>query len=84
LIGQLVLQGAERHGRPSLRHRRMLRDEVRALGRGLRTQVKRSELGVWKAPADRVDPIDVTSSTHQHFETGQYSARSHRRPQLRH
>ncbi len=61
----VVVSGAHSHTYQSLRHRPMPRKERLALGRGLRSKVKRSELGVWKPPADRVDPIALIRKSHE-------------------
>ena len=39
--------------------RRTTRADRLAAGRAVRTQVKRSDLGIWDPPADRPDPVDV-------------------------
>ncbi len=65
LNGHVVMPGANSDSYLSLRHRPMPRKERIALGRGLRKTVKRSELGVWKPPADRIDPLELIRRSHE-------------------
>ena len=49
----------------SLRRRPMSRAERFKLGRSLRKQVPRSALARWKAPANRVDPVEQIKLAHE-------------------
>ena len=61
----VVVPGADCFSFQSLRHRATPRKERYALGRRLRKKVTRSELGLWRPPDDRVDPIALIKRSHQ-------------------
>ena len=49
----------------SLRRRPTSREERFKIGRDLRQRVPRTELGAWKPPHDRADPIDLIRQSHE-------------------
>jgi uncharacterized protein (DUF2252 family) len=63
--GHVVLASADGDGYRSLRRRPMSRAERFKLGRSLREQVPRSALGLWKASASRVDPVEQIALSHR-------------------
>ncbi len=63
-VGHVVLASADSDAYRSLRRRPMSRAERYKLGRSLRKQVPRSALARWKAPADRVDPVEQIELSH--------------------
>lgn len=62
--GHVVLTAADGEGYGSLRRPATPRAERYALGRSLRKQVPRSELGRWSAPVDRPDVVDQVRESH--------------------
>jgi uncharacterized protein (DUF2252 family) len=64
-VGHVVLASADSDGYRSLRRRPMSRAERFKLGRSLRKDVPRSALGVWKAPANRADPVQQIVRSHE-------------------
>ena len=56
--GHVVLPWVDAEGYSSLRRRSTPRSERYAIGRGLRSRVPRSSLGVWRAPANRPDVVE--------------------------
>jgi uncharacterized protein (DUF2252 family) len=62
--GHVVLETADGTAFDSLRRRPTPRAERYALGRRLREQVPRSELGRWTPPADRRDVVDQVQASH--------------------
>ena len=61
----VVLSGAESEAYRSLRRKSVSRAERFDLGRRLRMEVPRSALGKWKAPSDRVDPVEQIRQSHE-------------------
>ena len=61
----VVLASTEGRGFASLRRPATRRRERRALGRALRQQIPRSTLGRWRAPAERVDPVQQVVAIHE-------------------
>ncbi len=62
--GHVVLASSDSDAYRSLRRRPMSRAERFKLGRSLRKQVPRSALARWKAPANRVDPVEQIKLSH--------------------
>jgi uncharacterized protein (DUF2252 family) len=62
--GHVVLQTADGEAYASLRRRPTPRAERYALGRRLREQVPRAELGRWAPPAGRTDVVDQIRESH--------------------
>ncbi|OMQ16258.1 hypothetical protein A7K94_0203755 [Modestobacter sp. VKM Ac-2676] len=62
--GHVVLTAADGEGYGSLRRPSTPRAERYALGKSLRKQVPRSELGRWSAPVDRPDVVDQVRESH--------------------
>jgi uncharacterized protein (DUF2252 family) len=63
--GHVVLGSVDSDGYRSLRRRPISRAERFKLGRSLRKKVPRSSLGLWKPPANRVDPVEQIKLAHQ-------------------
>ena len=63
--GHVVLPQVDAEGYSSLRRRSTPRSERYAIGRGLRSQVPRSSLGVWRAPDDRPDVVEQINKSHE-------------------
>jgi uncharacterized protein (DUF2252 family) len=59
----LVLDAADPGAYFSLRRPATPRAERYALGRALRQRAKRAVLGTWDPPPDRVDPVDIVTTT---------------------
>ena len=64
-IGHTVLASADSDVYASLRKRPSSRAERYAMGRALRREVPRKSLGVWRAAADRPDPVQLIIESHQ-------------------
>ncbi len=62
--GHTVLASADSESFASLLRRPTSRDERYALGRGLRSEVPRKSLGMWKSPPDRPDPVHQIMESH--------------------
>ena len=60
-----VLDAADPGGFASLRRAATPRAERYALGRALRQRAKRSSLGTWEPPDDRVDPVHQVIATNE-------------------
>jgi uncharacterized protein (DUF2252 family) len=60
-----VLASADSEAFGSLRRRPTSRDERYAMGRALRRQVPRKQLGEWSPPADRPDPVQQVMTSHE-------------------
>ncbi|MGH3337506.1 MAG: DUF2252 domain-containing protein, partial [Propionibacteriaceae bacterium] len=65
LVGHTVLASADSDVYASLRKRPSSRAERYAMGRALRREVPRKSLGVWRAAADRPDPVQLIIESHQ-------------------
>ena len=63
--GHVVLPRVDSEGYSSLRRRSTPREQRYAIGRGLRSQVPRSSLGVWRAPDDRPDVVEQINKSHE-------------------
>jgi uncharacterized protein (DUF2252 family) len=63
--GHIVLASADSDVYASLRKRPSSRAERYAMGRALRREVPRKSLGVWRAAADRPDPVQLIIESHQ-------------------
>ena len=63
--GHVVLPWVDAEGYSSLRRHSTPRAERYAIGRGLRSRVPRSSLGVWQAPANRPDVVDQINKSHE-------------------
>jgi uncharacterized protein (DUF2252 family) len=63
--GHIVLAEADRTPYQSLRHRPVARTERYAIGKNLRKKVPRRTLADWTPPADRPDPIQLISLSHE-------------------
>ncbi|SDT44927.1 DUF2252 domain-containing protein [Microlunatus soli] len=63
--GHVVLPSVQSESFFSLRQRPISREERYAMGRGLREQVPRRELGVWSPEPDRADPVELIIESHQ-------------------
>lgn len=63
--GHVILASADSEAYRSLRRRPMSRAKRFELGRNLRQQVPRIDLGDWKAPANRLDPIELIKRSHE-------------------
>jgi uncharacterized protein (DUF2252 family) len=61
----VVLTGAESDTYRSLRRKAVSRAERFDLGRRLRDEVPRKVLGDWKAPRDRIDPVEQIVHSHE-------------------
>ena len=61
----VVLASADSQAYLTLRDRPTPRTERHAMGKALRTQVKRSQLGGWAPPDDRPDPVDLLNASHE-------------------
>src|SRR5690606_9029539 len=64
-FGHTVLATAESDAYFSLRRRPTSRAERYRMGRRLRQRVPRKQLGAWRAPYDRPDPVDLIAEAHQ-------------------
>jgi len=63
--GHVVLAGAESRGYYSLRHPSTSRADRFKIGKSLREKVPRHTLAEWKAPANRLDPIQQIIRAHE-------------------
>ena len=63
--GHVVLPQVDAEGYSSLRRRSTPREQRYAIGRGLRSQVPRSSLGMWRAPDDRPDVVEQINKSHE-------------------
>ena len=63
--GHTVLASADSDVYASLRKRPSSRAERYAMGKALRREVPRKSLGVWRAAADRPDPVQLIIESHQ-------------------
>ena len=63
--GPVVLDTGRNDGFASLRHRARPRAERYDLGRSLRERAPRSNLGLWRAPDDRADPVQQLIDAHE-------------------
>ncbi len=63
--GHTVLASADSETFATLRQRPSSRQERYALGRELRNQVPRSDLGRWEPPARRPDPVTLIQRSHR-------------------
>jgi uncharacterized protein (DUF2252 family) len=61
----VVLSGAESDDYRSLRRKSVSRAERIELGRRLRLEVPRKALGDWRAPPERVDPVEQIMRSHE-------------------
>jgi uncharacterized protein (DUF2252 family) len=64
-FGHTVLASADGQGYVSVRKRPSTRAERYAIGRGLRSKVPRESLGIWRAPHNRPDPVQLIKESHR-------------------
>jgi len=64
-FGHTVLASTDGQGYASVRKRPSTRAERWAIGRGLRCEVPRRSLGIWRAADDRPDPVELIKESHQ-------------------
>ncbi|HKN46205.1 MAG TPA: DUF2252 family protein, partial [Propionibacteriaceae bacterium] len=64
-FGHTVLASADGQVYASVRKRPSTRAERYAIGRGLRSKVPRESLGIWRAPDNRPDPLQLIKESHR-------------------